>query len=73
GLHRKLYRFSPNDYREVARIWSGPAPSGDGALEVVDGAPEGGPVPDLAEVPEEFAPGITPEELQEIARKLASA
>jgi len=73
GLHRKLYRFSPNDYREVAKIWSGPSPAGDGMLEVVDGPPEGGPVPDLAEVPEEFVPGIAPEELQEIARKLASA
>ncbi|QBS37503.1 manganese catalase family protein [Thermaerobacter sp. FW80] len=72
GIHRKLYRLSPDDFREVARIWKGTAPDG-GQLEVVDGAPEGGPVPELAEVPESFVPGIDPGELQELARKLASA
>ena len=72
GIHRKLYRLSPRDYQEVAKIWSGPAPDG-GQLEVVDGPPEGGPVPVLPEVPEEFAPGVDPGELAELARKLASA
>ncbi|GAB6876716.1 manganese catalase family protein [Thermaerobacter litoralis] len=72
GIHRKLYRLSPADFREVARIWKGTAPDG-GQLEVVDGAPEGGPVPELAEVPESFVPGIDAGELQELARKLASA
>ncbi|HEY8552061.1 MAG TPA: manganese catalase family protein [Thermaerobacter sp.] len=72
GIHRKLYRLSPADFREVARIWKGTAPDG-GQLEVVDGAPEGGPVPELAEAPESFVPGIDPAELQELARKLASA
>ncbi|QIA27863.1 manganese catalase family protein [Thermaerobacter sp. PB12/4term] len=72
GIHRKLYRLSPEDFREVARIWKGTAPDG-GQLEVVDGAPEGGPVPELAEVPQSFVPGIDPGELQELARKLASA
>lgn len=73
GIHRRLYRFSPEDYREIARIWHGPAPAGDGELEVVDGPPPGGPIPDLPEFPEEFAPGIAPEELAEIAKKLANA
>lgn len=73
GIHRRLYRFSPEDYREIARIWHGPAPAGDGELEVVDGPPPGGPIPDLPELPEEFAPGIAPEELAEIAKKLANA
>ncbi|MBO8141376.1 MAG: manganese catalase family protein [Firmicutes bacterium] len=70
GIHRKLYRFSPDDYKEIARIWHGPSPSGDGELEVVDGPPEGGPVPDLPPVPETFAPALAPEELAEIAEKL---
>jgi len=41
GFHRKLYRFSPDDYKEVAAIWHGQALDGSGPLEVVDGPPEG--------------------------------
>ena len=26
GLHRILYRFSPNDYKEIVQIWNGPHP-----------------------------------------------
>ncbi|MCX7623375.1 MAG: manganese catalase family protein [Thermomicrobium sp.] len=73
GVHRRLYRFSPDDYREIAKIWRGPSPAGDGDLEVVDGPPAGGPVPDLPEVPEEFAPGLAPEEIAELAKKLAAS
>jgi Mn-containing catalase len=73
GVHRTLYRFSPDDYREIARIWRGPAPTGDGDLQVVDGPPAGGPVPVLPEVPEEFAPGLDPAEISELARKLAAS
>lgn len=72
GSHRKLYRFSPDDYTEIAKIWTGTHPAG-GDLEVVDGPPEGGQMPDLPEVPEEFAPGIGPEELAEIAKRLMSS
>ena len=47
GSHRRLYRFSPDDYQEMAGIWSNGevALPGDppGKLEVVDGHPEGGP------------------------------
>jgi Mn-containing catalase len=73
GVHRMLYRFSPDDYRDIARIWRGPAPTGDGDLQVVDGPPAGGPVPVLPEVPEEFAPGLDPAEIAELARKLAAS
>ena len=72
GIHRNLYRFSAQDYKEVEKIWRGPAPDGSGHLQVVDGPPEGGPVPVLPDVPEEFAPGLAPEEVAELARKLAS-
>ncbi|HXK59379.1 MAG TPA: manganese catalase family protein [Acidobacteriota bacterium] len=72
GNHRRLYRFSPNDYKELGVIWSGPAPTGDGDLEVVDGPPPGGPLPDLGDIPESFAPEFHPAELYEIAQKLYS-
>lgn len=70
GSHRKLYRFSVDDYKDVAKIWSGKHPADGGDLEVVDGPPAGGSMPDLPDVPEEFAPGIGPEELAEIAKRL---
>lgn len=73
GVHRVLYRFSPEDYKDIARIWRGPAPTGDGDLQVVDGPPAGGPVPVLPEVPEEFAPGLDPAEIAELAKKLAAS
>jgi Mn-containing catalase len=72
GVHRKLYRFSLEDYRDVAKIWTGPAPTGDGNLEVVDGPPPGGPLANLPEVPQTFAPEYHPEEIAEIAKKLMS-
>lgn len=70
GFHRKLYRYSPEDYKEIAKIWKGPSPDGSGDLEVVDGPPEGGPVPNLPEVPEVFAPEYDPAEIAEIAARL---
>lgn len=73
GFHRKLYRFSDEDYRDLNKIWNGPSPAGDGELEVVDGLPEGGPIPDLGEVPGEFAPGFSEEEFMELAKRLQYA
>jgi Mn-containing catalase len=73
GIHRTLYRFSPEDYRDIAKIWRGPSPTGDGELQVVDGPPPGGLIPVLPEVPEEFAPGLTAEEIAELAKKLAGS
>lgn len=72
GIHRTLYRFSPDDYKEISKIWRGPSPTGDGELKVVDGPPQGGTVPELPELPEEFAPGLSEEEIAEIAKKLTS-
>lgn len=69
GSQRKLYTFSANDYREINKIWKGQHPDG-GALEVIEGTPQGGPIPDLEEVPEEFAPGISEEDFKEIAKRL---
>jgi Mn-containing catalase len=74
GFHRKLYRFSMDDYKEVSKIWTGPAPDGSGDLEVVDGPPEGSAqAPDFPEAPASFAPGVTEEDLQEIAKRLMNS
>ncbi|WGF89327.1 manganese catalase family protein [Marinivivus vitaminiproducens] len=74
GSHRRLYRFSPDDYKEMAGIWSNDeaALPGDppGALEVVDGLPEGGKIHQLTGVPSAFTPDYAPEEMFEIANKL---
>jgi Mn-containing catalase len=72
GVHRKLYRFSQNDYKDMGAIWRGPFPTG-GEYEVVDGPPEGGPLADLPPEPENYAPGYHPDELAEIAQRLMRA
>ncbi len=74
GSHRRLYKFSPHDYSEMAGIWGKGemALPGDppGELEVVDGHPEGGKIPDLAGNYGAFTPDYAPEEMFEIASKL---
>ena len=74
GSHRRLYRFSPNDYAEMAGIWGNGEqalptdPPGD--LEVVDGMPEGGKIHDLTGMASAFTPDYAPEEMFEVAQKL---
>jgi Mn-containing catalase len=70
GLHRKLYRFSPDDYKEVAAVWHGQALDGSGTLEVIDGPPEGGDLAQLDPVGDAFTPEYHPEEIFEMAQKL---
>ncbi|MGG5888582.1 manganese catalase family protein [Falsiroseomonas sp. HC035] len=74
GSHRRLYRFSPNDYKEMVGIWGNgeTALPGDppGELEVIDGMPEGGKIHQLVGVPSAFTPDYAPEEMFEIAEKL---
>ncbi|AEI39145.1 manganese catalase family protein [Paenibacillus mucilaginosus] len=72
GEHRKLYTFSPDDYRDIALIWKGQHPEDGSPLETVFGSPPGAPIPDLPEVPEEFAPGISAEDFLQIAKRLQS-
>lgn len=77
GSHRRLYTFSPNDYKEMSGIWG----NGEvalpldprGELEVVDGMPEGGKIHQLVGVPSAFTPDYAPEEMFEIAGKLYKA
>jgi Mn-containing catalase len=70
GDHKRLYRFSPSDYLELAAVFNGPHPETGDELEVVDGPPEGALPNDLPAQPAVFAPDYAPEEIAEIARKL---
>ena len=72
GSHRRLYTFSPEDYTDVAGVWSGTADWADGGeLEVVQGAPEyAAEAPVVGESKSLFSPDYAPEEIYEIAAKL---
>ena len=74
GSHRRLYTWSPSDYKEIAGLWGNgeQALPGDpkGELEVVDGTPDGGKIHQLTGVPSAFTPDYAPEEMFEIAQKL---
>jgi len=72
GLHTKLYRFSPDDFKSIKAIWQGQHPFDGKDLQVVDGLPETG-APEPADLKEELAvsaPGLHPDEIAEIAKKL---
>ncbi|HEX6024717.1 MAG TPA: manganese catalase family protein [Solirubrobacter sp.] len=73
GEHLKLYRFSPNDYREIVAVFNGAHPETGEDLLVVDEAPEGFPPNDLPAQTDVFAPDYAPEEISEIAQKLRKA
>ena len=70
GLHGKLYRFSPEDFKDLAAIWHGEHPIDGTPLEVVDDIPEGGQQWDPPEEKAVSSPGLNPEDLQEIAQRL---
>ena len=65
-----VYRFSPDDYRQISEIWNGSQIDTGEQREVVDGIPEGGEVPDLTPVPPMYAPSVSAEDVAELARKL---
>ncbi len=77
GSHRRLYTWSPSDYKNMSGIWGNgeTALPGDppGMLEVVDGLPEGGKIHDLDGMASAFTPDYAPEEIFEIATKLYKA
>ena len=72
GSHRKIYTFSPEDYGDVAGVWSGPADWADGQeLEVVKGMPDyGAEAPVVGESRSLFSPDYAPEEIYEIAAQM---
>lgn len=70
GINREQYHFRL-DGSQLAAIFNGPAPANDGTeLIAMDKPRESYPIPDMAERPEEFSPGLDPE-LQELADALA--
>ena len=77
GSHRRLYTFSPADYKDITGIWGqGEMALPDdpaGELEVVEGMPDGGKIQQLTGVPSAFTPDYAPEEMMEIAAKLYKA
>ncbi|HEY7198388.1 MAG TPA: manganese catalase family protein [Gaiellaceae bacterium] len=71
GEHAKLYRFSQEDFQEVAAVWNGEHPETGDELVVADVPhPVGAPAHDLPPQPAVFAPDFAPEEIAEIAQKL---
>jgi Mn-containing catalase len=74
GEHLKLYRFSPEDFHEIAAVFNGPHPETGEDLQVADEPqPEGAPAYDLPPQTAVFAPGPEPEEIAAIAAKLRQA
>lgn len=74
GEHLKLYRFSPEDYQELAAVFNGPHPETGEDLVIADEvSPEGAPAYDLPPQTAVFAPGPEPKEIEEIAAKLRKA
>lgn len=71
GLHLKMFRFSPNDYRQLLHVWKGPHPETGEELEVVDGMPEGFPPPELPAQPQLVSPaGVDADFLEAAAKRL---
>jgi len=69
--HTKLYRNSPDDYRQMDQIWNGVEPETKQECVVVDGPPEhAGDHVELAGIGSAFAPDYHPEEIFEMAKKL---
>jgi manganese catalase len=74
GDHARIYRFSPEDYTEIAAVFNGTHPETGDELEVVDEDTSVRPFPvDLPPQPAVFAPGYAPEEIEEVAQKLREA
>ena len=74
GLHQVMYRMSLDDYRSISQLWTGPHPEDGSELRVVDGPPEGAPIPVHPEEPQLTSPlgpdGIDKGLLSEVAERL---
>jgi Mn-containing catalase len=70
GSHLTLYRFSPDDYKEVAAVFKGAHPETGEPLRVEHPAPEGFAWPELPPEEDVFAPDYDPGEIAEIAARL---
>jgi len=71
GLGNILYTWNDaGQYRDINQIWKGKNPESGAQLIVKEGSPVGAPIPDLEELPEEFAPGIDRDDYDRIAKRL---
>lgn len=70
GLSNVLYTWGEPEYKDINQIWKGPNPETGEQLKVIDGLPEGAPVPDFEEKPEQFAPGIDRDDYEQILKRL---
>jgi Mn-containing catalase len=74
GEHLKLYRWSPDDFKELSAVFNGPHPETGEELEVAEEIhPEGALANDLPPQEAVFAPGPDVGEIEEIAQKLRQA
>lgn len=73
GLHRILFRFSPEDYTQLDQIWTGTHPEDGEELTVSDDIPEGAPWPDLDDEPQLVSPGVDPEMIAHFSKVLGGA
>lgn len=70
GEHTRFYTWGP-DFEYLSAVWNGTAHWADnGTLEVVDGTPQRGPMPDAKGSPAQFSPQFDPDEIFAIAQKL---
>ena len=70
-----MFRWSPDDYKQMSEIWKGTHPEDGSELEVVDGVyPDAVPAPDLDAEPQLTSPdgpdGPDPEMLAEYAKRI---
>jgi Mn-containing catalase len=70
---KSLYTYSDKDFTAISDIWKGKHPEDGLPLEVIQGVPEGYPIPEAPAVEEEFAPGISAEDFKTIAARLTAA
>ncbi len=74
GEHRKLYRFSPSDFQEIAAVWNGPHPeTGEDLVVPEEPQPAGAAAFDLPPQEAVFAPSADPGEIAEVAQRLRKA
>lgn len=73
GLGNVLFTWNDDgEYKDINQIWKGTNPTSGETLVVQEGSPKGAKIPDLDDLPEMFAPGIGPDEYQQIAKRLLS-
>jgi Mn-containing catalase len=71
GVGNILYTWNDvGDYQGIKQIWKGTNPESGSQLIVREGMPKGAPIPNLEELPEQFAPGIDADDYARIAKRL---